>query len=1058
MYQDQKDETLVMLTLAGEQSAYSVLVSRYESAVIASASSVTHNRHLAEDSAQDAFITAWIKLDMLREPDKFGTWVCRIAKNCAKNTVMRFRSFISIDDTEKPVIGIAESKLDDPCESYELSEENTLLHESIEKLPEKVRRIISLHYFEDLSVVEIAEKMGISQGTVKWQLHEGRKRIRKELCAMNEEFNDTLVQRVMKKVEELKQWQYKNSKNGFERVYKEVLKEVEELPESMDKYHALADVLLRGWWWICGEKNDALFDRIREAAEKGKNDEVMEFVAAKEDNKLYGSAKIEFIRDTQIPKLEKLGFKKALAAEWNWLGYNYFEENQPDKGFEAYKKVMSAAEPSDLYYSYARAAIEAEKMCTEEFKATDKNKYRVHAFALEVHKSKDNMRRWDNKMLYKGALYSEGEYSADNIFFNSSLCDGMFTVKGLNRGEKYIGSDESSLEYTSGSISVETPCGIYENCEMWTSSRPGIGVIKTYYKEGIGIVKSEVRYNGFTRTRLLKSCEIKGGCGILPLYKGNRWEYTAEFNPEFKKQKTFFTVEYCQGSTVVIYGVSSIERIAYDDNSWEDMILQIRNEYWVQSGYNANKLVDVSYPIKRARQLAKTSVEKAHTKAACSVAERILATDPLFNPDYTESGHWNFFERNVVNRTEEKITLTDDFRCSFEWKNIISSSQAHPIYPLLFNDIYEILNNGTGCIWDNKWVDGYKETITAEPWYHNFIKTDISCENAGTVETKAGVFKDCLKLSLCIGKYGEYVEYRSGKKDYYFAPKIGIVKIVNYHNIFDKSTVYELTEYEGEGEGYMPVADGMMRKYEAVGLTDGYRASTEYIYAADEDGQTYIFADKLGVRKKPETITDYGTIAGEILEQDLWDYEKYDESRLRHDINNFNLLIHIVSRDGRSWCAPERRTEQEKYHMKIYEMLGEGGNVPRAWLGDYAYSCFIAACSLMGSGKTDEGYEYLDRSFDLFRKWYEIPDNELLEVGNKLIFGGIRVVKGKNVIQLPDGTREPIMLINRNIFGFDKDTMYYGMTALHGWEWFNGVREEERFKRAIEKAKEFIKL
>ncbi len=74
MYQNQKDETLVMLTLTGEQNAYSALVARYENAVIAAAASITHNRHMAEDSAQDAFIAAWIKLNMLREPCKYGAW------------------------------------------------------------------------------------------------------------------------------------------------------------------------------------------------------------------------------------------------------------------------------------------------------------------------------------------------------------------------------------------------------------------------------------------------------------------------------------------------------------------------------------------------------------------------------------------------------------------------------------------------------------------------------------------------------------------------------------------------------------------------------------------------------------------------------------------------------------------------------------------------------------------------------------------------------------------------------------------------------------------------
>ena len=125
--------------------------------------------------------------------------------------------------------------------------------------------------------------MRISEGTVKWQLHDGRKRIRKELCAMNEKYSDTLVERVMKKVEELKLWQLVNDKTGFEKVYKEVLREVEELPECVKKQHALADVLMRGWWWLPGKKNDALFARIADAAIESKNEEVMAFIVTRED-------------------------------------------------------------------------------------------------------------------------------------------------------------------------------------------------------------------------------------------------------------------------------------------------------------------------------------------------------------------------------------------------------------------------------------------------------------------------------------------------------------------------------------------------------------------------------------------------------------------------------------------------------------------------------------------------------------------------------------------------------------------------------------------------------
>ena len=55
---------------------------------------------MAEDAAQNAFVTAWMKLNTLHEPQKLTVWVCRIAKNCALNMVMRFRSFLPLEIVE----------------------------------------------------------------------------------------------------------------------------------------------------------------------------------------------------------------------------------------------------------------------------------------------------------------------------------------------------------------------------------------------------------------------------------------------------------------------------------------------------------------------------------------------------------------------------------------------------------------------------------------------------------------------------------------------------------------------------------------------------------------------------------------------------------------------------------------------------------------------------------------------------------------------------------------------------------------------------------------------
>ena len=179
---NENDETLVMLTLAGDQRAYEGLVKKHQKTVVASAFVITKSQFMAEDAAQDAFVTAWMKLNTLQDASKYCSWVCRIAKNCAINMINRYRSFLPVDFTDCIDFGDCSY---DPSEMIELSEDREDVKKSIEKLPERIRQIIYLHYFEDMPISEIADRMRISEGTVKWQLHDGRKRIRKELCAMD---------------------------------------------------------------------------------------------------------------------------------------------------------------------------------------------------------------------------------------------------------------------------------------------------------------------------------------------------------------------------------------------------------------------------------------------------------------------------------------------------------------------------------------------------------------------------------------------------------------------------------------------------------------------------------------------------------------------------------------------------------------------------------------------------------------------------------------------------------------------------------------------------------
>lgn len=80
-YKELTTENLVLMTIAGDQNAYEALVVRYQRSVIASARAIVRSEYMAQDAAQDAFVTAWLRLDTLASPDKFGPWVTRIAKN-----------------------------------------------------------------------------------------------------------------------------------------------------------------------------------------------------------------------------------------------------------------------------------------------------------------------------------------------------------------------------------------------------------------------------------------------------------------------------------------------------------------------------------------------------------------------------------------------------------------------------------------------------------------------------------------------------------------------------------------------------------------------------------------------------------------------------------------------------------------------------------------------------------------------------------------------------------------------------------------------------------------
>ncbi|MBR5869999.1 MAG: hypothetical protein IKZ09_03100 [Clostridia bacterium] len=802
----------------------------------------------------------------------------------------------------------------------------------------------------------------------------------------------------------------------------------------------MADVLMRGWWWIPGTKNDALFARIKEAAVRGHNEEVMAFIVSTEDQKMWGASRIDYMKTVQIPMLEKNGYTKALAQEWFWLGEVYSDEGDAANAIDAFDQTLHLTGVDDIYHANAQAAKQMEQKYLDSYTEKPEKNYRMRAGAQKLFIESGLARRYNDYWYGKGLLCS-ADVEADFIFTHASLCDGYFTAPDTSLGQSFVGSDGTTLTYLRDNETVTVPAGTFAGCQVWQTRRSDATYL-TYFANGVGIVRQERMFDGITEVRNLSSYSVRGD-GLLPLVTGNTWEYTTEHASGTLAHSCRYTVAFADEESAVIGYTWELERLSYDENSWIDMILRIRNDYW-----DGDRVQDVTPYMERAKALARTPAEIAHTAAACSVAQRIMDTDCNLHPDTTVTGHWNFFARNTAKRTEDgqRITLDGNFLWSFELKNINTAASQQ----LIYNDVLGILSDDCNCIWDDGWTAGTTHEITYL-YYGRPIKTTLVCEDAGTVSTAAGTFENCLRMCIDTHGFDSGVEYRGGKKIYTFAPGIGIIRAENCNAIGSRSVVYELTAYEGVGEGYQPLVGGLMRRYALLDPTDGYIGAVEYTYAED-NGAIAIFENRTGIRRKPDAVTEYAYIEREQEEERLWDAGKHEESRALHAQNNIHLFAHFLGRPSRYWAAPEKAVAWNKYRLQLLENTGIDGNVPRAWLGFYAATCFRHACALFGMGQKEEGYDYLERSFAPMERWLSFGADEKLEFGDPLIWGDIGIVRGGEELILSDGTREPLSYEITYLFDENRQLFYYGMTAKHGWEWFDGVRGEDRFKAYLPRA------
>jgi RNA polymerase sigma factor (sigma-70 family) len=177
---DAGTEDLVLRARRRDADAFAGLIRRYERVALSVAFSVLGNADAAGDVVQDAFLRAWERLADLKEPARFATWLCGIARNLAIDMHRRGRHVkLSIDAPGSAAAALIEDRWPtDPSDELVRREQQALVAEALQSLDDVTRPAVILRYYDGLSSKEIGEILGMSPAAVDMRLSRARQQLK----------------------------------------------------------------------------------------------------------------------------------------------------------------------------------------------------------------------------------------------------------------------------------------------------------------------------------------------------------------------------------------------------------------------------------------------------------------------------------------------------------------------------------------------------------------------------------------------------------------------------------------------------------------------------------------------------------------------------------------------------------------------------------------------------------------------------------------------------------------------------------------------------------------
>ena len=163
------DQYYIKQIIEGDTNAFTVLVNRYKDLVFTLTLRMLKNREEAEEVAQDTFIKVYKSLNRFKGDSKFSTWIYKIAYNTSldrlKKNKNKLNNVVINEFTAHEV-----KTIDNALGKLENEEKKQAIKKCLDMLPSDDAFLLTLYYYEELTLEEISKTIGLTPNNVKVKL------------------------------------------------------------------------------------------------------------------------------------------------------------------------------------------------------------------------------------------------------------------------------------------------------------------------------------------------------------------------------------------------------------------------------------------------------------------------------------------------------------------------------------------------------------------------------------------------------------------------------------------------------------------------------------------------------------------------------------------------------------------------------------------------------------------------------------------------------------------------------------------------------------------------